>query len=1038
MFSSRHRPAGRPRPGAQRHRSKVVIGVGLLVAIILLANSGGSSHKSHRASERQLADRTLAVQDYGGSQQVAIQQGDTVTVIQQDPDSSRPKLEVHDSNGVQTASKYNPLDIPGISVTKGGENDNTLVHVGNGSSKQTFELMRSSPTDKPVTSSAADIGAAQRNNSQTQATLTRAMGQGVAKVAQGQLAKAAPVSPGKGKSSFHGGGTTLDSGSNSNVTEQASEDQKQAMAATDRQRSSSATELFSSSTDEDHPKDPAGRESDQAVSGAVASLGAAAASAASGLKNLVSNNTEDGCTEDTMTALPQLKLEQVWKPSRSGFDTDVTLVTQLSLESLNMLQAQCELWSGPIAAVAYMPLVKGRLVSMDDAALNGTTVEESKAKLAAFYDAVSHAGPCRMTLELVSEEVGSAQLSSLYPFNALRNHALLLVKTEVVLLLDVDFVPSEELSRIFSARQEYQSTLVYLYNNAVIVLPAFETLQGGAEGQQLALKLAKGSKEKMMGAIVDRQVRQYQVSEYEKGQRATDYTTWLTSNVHYNAKFEEGYEPYIVSARKNVPWYDERFRGHGRDRIVQTLNMAGFVSFAVHPTAYVIQQPHPQYLSTHLAKESSKFTELLQTYSDIRGSILAGRYEPVSAFSCKQGHTSYTAADLPTRNQVSEAAYAASLASAGRLAALTSQAAGEGSAAAALDPAQQLQQAQQESAQQQRQQQVRGNTAGLPATGNTSAANSKSIAAKAAAVSAAVDLQDDTDETAALAASQMPVDVAAQLQQAQSLAQQQAAEFKNNNEGQNTRLDAAATNSAALGATSSLGLSSSSAADSTALSGGDSSLDPAEELQRAQQHQSQQAATFKQNSEGTTSRLDVGGNAAAAAAGAVTAQGATDNTGSEADANVGGIQELGNADAAGSAQASGLAGLGQTALADSAGSASAAESIDTAQGTGSDDASVSDPGATGLTDYAQYAKSEGSTAATDALADGVTQYADELASTGTTATSSDYVQEVEASKEAAISHSEQAAQLQQQASASVGENPFLDAQTLPDTVTVTR
>lgn len=41
------------------------------------------------------------------------------------------------------------------------------------------------------------------------------------------------------------------------------------------------------------------------------------------------------------------------------------------------------------------------------------------------------AGPCRLTLELVSEEVASAQLSSLYPFNALRNHALLLVKTEV-------------------------------------------------------------------------------------------------------------------------------------------------------------------------------------------------------------------------------------------------------------------------------------------------------------------------------------------------------------------------------------------------------------------------------------------------------------------------------------------------------------------------------------------------------------------------------------------------------------------------------
>jgi hypothetical protein len=72
----------------------------------------------------------------------------------------------------------------------------------------------------------------------------------------------------------------------------------------------------------------------------------------------------------------------------------------------------------------------------------------------------------------------------------------------------------------------------------------------------------------------------------------------------------QGYEPYMISARKNVPWYDERFRGHGRDRIVQTLNMAGFVSFAVHPTSYVIQQPHPQYASTHLAKESPKYTEV--------------------------------------------------------------------------------------------------------------------------------------------------------------------------------------------------------------------------------------------------------------------------------------------------------------------------------------------------------------------------------------------------------------------------------------------
>ena len=48
-----------------------------------------------------------------------------------------------------------------------------------------------------------------------------------------------------------------------------------------------------------------------------------------------------------------------------------------------------------------------------------------------------------------------------------------------------------------------------------------------------------GDKDSMLEAIVDRKVRQYQVSEYDKGQRATDYATWLSSSAHYTAKFEE-------------------------------------------------------------------------------------------------------------------------------------------------------------------------------------------------------------------------------------------------------------------------------------------------------------------------------------------------------------------------------------------------------------------------------------------------------------------------------------------------------------------
>ena len=78
----------------------------------------------------------------------------------------------------------------------------------------------------------------------------------------------------------------------------------------------------------------------------------------------------------------------------------------------------------------------------------------------------------------------------------------------------------------------------------------------------------------------------------------------------------QGYEPFVISARKNVPWYDVRFRGEGQDRIVHTLNMAGSVNFAVHPTAFVVRQPRPAGQSAQLAKSLPQYTEVsLQTHS---------------------------------------------------------------------------------------------------------------------------------------------------------------------------------------------------------------------------------------------------------------------------------------------------------------------------------------------------------------------------------------------------------------------------------------
>ena len=237
------------------------------------------------AKSKRPAQRQLSVQDLGGAQQVQIQQGDKTTVIEQNPDSSRPVLKVHDSNGMQVASKYKPLDTPGIKVSKGGKNNaNTVISLGEGSSQQTIEMLRQPANSATELKSTADSAA--KLSSQARASSNRAKGLGVA---SSQLNV---KSPGAAKSSFHGGGNTLDSATSGNNPQKASADQKQAMAATDRQKSSSATELFSAS-DEKHAKDPASSQSDTALGKAAATAVDAAGAVVDSIKGaVIGNNTE--------------------------------------------------------------------------------------------------------------------------------------------------------------------------------------------------------------------------------------------------------------------------------------------------------------------------------------------------------------------------------------------------------------------------------------------------------------------------------------------------------------------------------------------------------------------------------------------------------------------------------------------------------------------------------------------------------------------------------------------------------------------------
>ena len=214
-----------------------------------------------------------------------------------------------------------------------------------------------------------------------------------------------------------------------------------------------------------------------------------------------------------------------------------------------MLEGQCDVWNGVISAAVYIALVGGKVVTVE---LNSnqdprlTDIKELESKFKQFHqlaeakgaprriagwlagwldggtaDSLSPpppvilltlavyramprcpcslpaaAGLCKLDLQLVSQSVESIWLSALYPVNAMRNRALAAARTDAVLLLDVDFWPSAELSELVQKPAKYASLMAALSNGTAVVLPAYETGDAGDIGVEVAREAVLGECER--------------------------------------------------------------------------------------------------------------------------------------------------------------------------------------------------------------------------------------------------------------------------------------------------------------------------------------------------------------------------------------------------------------------------------------------------------------------------------------------------------------------------------------------------------------
>lgn len=307
-----------------------------------------------------------------------------------------------------------------------------------------------------------------------------------------------------------------------------------------------------------------------------------------------------------MKLVPRLEL----RSALPWADGEVTLVTQCSEDRLHNLAVQTETWRGLISAAVLLWPSDG----------SGDSVQKRLASVRNVHAAAEASRGCRVSIVVFEAVVAVGAEPSFvrahYPINALRNEALARAATELVFLCDVDLVPCSGAAEALLAASP---ALLHQCRNlrTALVVPAIElepaeTPDDGADsaaaaakddddddyesplrirddarraevvrvasvGKPAAAEALRRSGEKKNNQSERRETKAvpFASSVFPPGHRATrTCERWVDALTPYEAVYEEGYEPYVVVARSLCPWYDARFTGYGRNKIVHILALA--------------------------------------------------------------------------------------------------------------------------------------------------------------------------------------------------------------------------------------------------------------------------------------------------------------------------------------------------------------------------------------------------------------------------------------------------------------------------------
>ncbi|KFW71151.1 Glycosyltransferase-like LARGE2, partial [Pygoscelis adeliae] len=271
--------------------------------------------------------------------------------------------------------------------------------------------------------------------------------------------------------------------------------------------------------------------------------------------------------------------------------TDVTLVAQLSMDRLQMLEAICKHWAGPISLALYM--------------------SDAEAQQFLRYDQASEVLSARRNVayHIVYKE------GQFYPINLLRNVALANTQTPYVFLTDIDFLP---MYGLYDYLRNSIQQLELPQRKAALIVPAFETLH-------YRLTFPK-SKAELLSMLDMGSLYTFRYHVWPKGHAPTDYAKWRTATVPYRVAWQPDFEPYVV-VRRDCPKYDQRFVGFGWNKVSHIMELdAQEYELLVLPNAFMIHMPHAPSFDISKFRLSAGYRGCLQTLREEFHQDLSRRY----------------------------------------------------------------------------------------------------------------------------------------------------------------------------------------------------------------------------------------------------------------------------------------------------------------------------------------------------------------------------------------------------------------------------